>query len=119
MLAAARNLHRLDPNIRFEAAAASETLAGEMRRLADGFAECDIHVGGSHGLMQRAGAGMVCSGTATLESAYFGLPMTILYKVAWLTWVVGKRLVVSGFSDAKHPGRPRNREGVPSRRRQT
>ena len=36
---------------------------------------------------------MVCSGTATLESAYFGLPMTILYKVAWLTWVVGKRLV--------------------------
>jgi lipid-A-disaccharide synthase len=43
--------------------------------------------------MQRAGAGMVCSGTATLESAYFGLPMVILYKVAWLTWVVGKRLV--------------------------
>jgi lipid-A-disaccharide synthase len=47
----------------------------------------------AHDLMQRAGAGMVCSGTATLESTFFGLPMVILYKVAWLTWVVGKRLV--------------------------
>jgi lipid-A-disaccharide synthase len=36
---------------------------------------------------------MVCSGTATLESTFFGLPMIILYKVAWLTWFVGKRLV--------------------------
>jgi lipid-A-disaccharide synthase len=48
-------------------------------------------------LMQRAVAGMVCSGTATLEAAYFGLPMIILYKVAWLTWVVGKRLVKVEF----------------------
>ena len=36
---------------------------------------------------------MVASGTATLEAAYFGLPFALLYKVAWLTWVVGKRLV--------------------------
>jgi lipid-A-disaccharide synthase len=36
---------------------------------------------------------MVCSGTATLESAYFGLPMVILYKVAWPTWIIAKRLV--------------------------
>jgi lipid-A-disaccharide synthase len=43
--------------------------------------------------MQRAAAGMVCSGTATLEAAYFGLPMAILYKVVWLTYVIGKRLV--------------------------
>ena len=37
--------------------------------------------------------GMVCSGTATLESAFFGLPMLVAYKVSWLTWVVGKMLV--------------------------
>jgi len=43
--------------------------------------------------MQRAAAGLVASGTATLEAAYFGMPLAILYKVAWLTWVVGKRLV--------------------------
>ena len=40
---------------------------------------------------------MVTSGTATLEAAYFGLPMVILYKVAWLTWVIGKRLVKVPF----------------------
>jgi lipid-A-disaccharide synthase len=93
MLDATRELQRRNPNIRFEAAAASQPLAEEMRGLAQGVPAFEIKVGGSHELMQRAGAGMVCSGTATLESAYFGLPMVILYKVAWPTWVVGKRLV--------------------------
>ena len=83
--------------IRFEAAAASEVIADEMRRILKpyhfngGF--ITITIGSAHSLMQRAGAGMVCSGTATLESTFFGLPMVILYKVAWLTWFVGKRLV--------------------------
>jgi lipid-A-disaccharide synthase len=36
---------------------------------------------------------MVCSGTATLEAAFFRLPMVILYRTAWLTWAVGRRLV--------------------------
>jgi lipid-A-disaccharide synthase len=93
MLASAQQLQQKNPGTRFEAAAASEALATEMRSLLQGANSCVIKVGGSHELMQRAGAGMVCSGTATLESAYFGLPMAILYKVAWLTWVVGKRLV--------------------------
>ena len=83
--------------IRFEAAAASEVIADEMRRILEpyDFNEdfCTISVGSAHELMQRAGAGMVCSGTATLESTFFGLPMVILYKAAWLTWVVGKCLV--------------------------
>jgi lipid-A-disaccharide synthase len=36
---------------------------------------------------------MVASGTATLEAAFFGLPLVILYHVAWLTYVIGRRLV--------------------------
>lgn len=91
MLAAAQELHRRAPHLRFEAAAASEAVAGEMRALAGDL--CAVRIGTAHELMQRATAGMVCSGTATLEAAYFGLPMVILYKVAWLTWVIGKRLV--------------------------
>ncbi len=83
--------------IRFEAAAASEVIAGEMRRILEPYSFdpgfITITIGSAHELMQRAGAGMVCSGTATLESTFFGLPMVILYKVAWLTWFVGKRLV--------------------------
>ncbi len=91
MLGAARLMRERQPALRFAAAAASESLASEMRALAGDV--CAVSVGTAHDLMQRAATGMVCSGTATLESAYFGLPMVILYKVAWLTWVVGKRLV--------------------------
>jgi lipid-A-disaccharide synthase len=61
----------------------------------DGF--CAIHVRSSHELMQRAAVGMVCSGTATLEAAFFGLPLVVIYKVAWLTWTIGKRLVKVPF----------------------
>jgi lipid-A-disaccharide synthase len=51
--------------------------------------------------MQEAAAGMVCSGTATLEAAYFGLPSVLLYKVAWPTWWIGKMLV-----EVPHLGMP-------------
>jgi lipid-A-disaccharide synthase len=61
---------------RFEAAAASPRLAELMRTFlhASGRSEdwCKITTGSSAELMQRAAAGMVASGTATLEAAYFG-----------------------------------------------
>jgi lipid-A-disaccharide synthase len=101
MIAAARALRRQNPSLRFEAAAASEKVGEVMRELLrDAAAEelgCTVGLRTSHSLMQRAGVGMVTSGTATLEAAYFGLPMVILYKVAWLTWVIGKRLVKVPF----------------------
>lgn len=93
MLEAAREMKKLNPHLRFATAAASPALAEEMKAIADSDSICEIRIGQAHELMQRAIAGMVCSGTATLESAYFGLPMAILYKVAWLTWVIAKRLV--------------------------
>ncbi len=93
MLAAAKIMARLDQTLRFEAAAASSQLEAMMRAISgdDGFITFTVR--DSHGLMQRAAVGMVASGTATLEAAYFGMPLVILYKVAWLTWAVGKRLV--------------------------
>jgi lipid-A-disaccharide synthase len=97
MLDTATHLRASRQRLRFEAAAASEPLAEEMRAqlaargLDDSFCPVTLHT--AHALMQRAGAGMVCSGTATLESTYFGLPMVILYKVAWLTYVIGRRLL--------------------------
>ena len=101
MLAAAQRMRHEREDLRFETSAASEALAAEMRAAlaAAGLDEtfCAVRIGTAHELMQRAIAGMVCSGTATLEAAYFGLPMVILYKVAWLTWVVGKRLVKVEF----------------------
>jgi len=43
--------------------------------------------------MQRAAAGMVASGTATLECAFFGLPYVLVYRVSWLTYAVARWLV--------------------------
>ncbi|MHA3774995.1 lipid-A-disaccharide synthase [Verrucomicrobiota bacterium sgz303538] len=97
MLEAAQQIRTTRKDVRFETSAASPALAEQMRALLRdaGMNEefCRITLRNSHELMQRAGAGMVASGTATLEAAYFGLPLVILYRVAWLTWVVGKRLV--------------------------
>lgn len=92
MVEAARLVHQSRPDVRFEAAAASEAHATRMREMAHDL-PMDIRHGQAHDLMQRAGAGIVCSGTATLEAAYFGLPYCLIYKIAWLTFEIGRRLV--------------------------
>lgn len=95
MLEAAEELHRQRPELCFEAAAASEAVAVLMQ----GYARehpaiaCKISVGNSHQLMQRAAVGLVASGTATMEAAFFRLPFALVYRVAWLTYALGKRLI--------------------------
>lgn len=49
--------------------------------------------GQSHRLMQEAAAGLVSSGTATLEAAALGLPYALVYKVAWPTYWAGRYLI--------------------------
>ncbi|HEY2344025.1 MAG TPA: lipid-A-disaccharide synthase, partial [Chthoniobacteraceae bacterium] len=91
MISAAILLRRKLPSLHFAASAASPALADLMQAqlraagCAEGF--CAVGLRNAHDLMQRAAAGLVASGTATLESAYFGLPFALLYKVAWLTWI--------------------------------
>ena len=101
MVQAAQRMKSARPDLRFEAAAAAHELADAMRAAVRHFGEsedfCRVTVRNSHELMQRASAGIVCSGTATLEAAFFGLPMCIVYKVAALTWIVGKQLVKVPF----------------------
>jgi lipid-A-disaccharide synthase len=105
MLEAARELRKHNRNLRFEVAAVSEQLAQEMERLlhghpadqADGLevpATIQIKVGEAAEIMQRAWTGIVASGSATLEAAYFRLPFVLIYKVAWPTYLAA-RLVVS------------------------
>lgn len=92
MLEAARIIRARRPQTRFEVAAASQAHAERMQALAGDFPLTVSH-GTAHSLMQRATAGIVCSGTATLEAAAFGLPYCLIYKIAWLTFEVGRRLV--------------------------
>jgi len=94
MIEAARRLLQLNPALRFQVAAVSEELAREMsEQLADRQA-IKITVGQTTTIMQRAFVGMVASGSATLEAAYYGMPFVLIYKVAWPTYVAA-RLVVN------------------------
>jgi len=100
MLETARELRKHNRNLRFEVAAASEQLAREMKAAAAGLDQSQdwgaiqIKVDGTAIIMQRAWAGIVTSGSATLEAAYFRLPFVLIYKVAWPTYLAA-RLVVS------------------------
>lgn len=97
MLRAALAIRQSLPAARFAVSAANETLAGHMRRMADaaGLPEAKqwIETGTVYDLMQRAQAGAVASGTATLEAACFGLPYALVYRVSGVTYAVAKAVV--------------------------
>ena len=48
---------------------------------------------GTHDLMCYADAAVVTSGTATLETGWFGTPMVVVYKTSPLTFLIGRMLV--------------------------
>ena len=94
MMETARRLLQLNSNLRFQVAAASEELAREMNeQLVDRHA-IEINLGRTAIIMQDAFVGIVASGSATLEAAYFRMPFVLVYKVAWPTYVAA-RLVVN------------------------
>jgi len=104
MLGAAGEIAAARPEIHFEVAAASEPLAVQIRQmLADSPLRQRVRIvtADAAGTMQRACAGMVASGTATLEAAYFRLPFVLVYKVSWPTYFAA-RLVLK----TKHLGMP-------------
>ena len=98
ILDAARELLRTRPALRFEIAAASDALAAEISdRLIDAHLKEGLFrvvTSETAVTMQRASAGIVASGSATLEAAYFRLPFVLVYKVAWPTYLAA-RLVVN------------------------
>jgi lipid-A-disaccharide synthase len=99
MIEAARLLLRTRLGLRFRVAAASEDLAREMSEMLrsgqpDIRQAIEIVLGQTPALMQQAWAGIVASGSATLEAAYFRMPFVLIYKVAWPTYIAA-RLVVN------------------------
>jgi lipid-A-disaccharide synthase len=104
MLQAAREIVVERPEIRFEVAAASEQLAleiGQMLARSSLQNRVEVVTANAAGTMQRVFAGMIASGTATLEAAYFRLPFVLVYKVSWPTYFAA-RLVLK----TKHLGMP-------------
>ena len=115
VLEATNLLRQQKPGLHFEVAAASSALAAEMNKLLDRYSRdrqvLAVKVSETAAIMQRAFAGIVASGSATLEAAYFRMPFVLIYKVAWPTYLAA-RLVVS----VKYLGMPNvlaNKEVVP------
>jgi lipid-A-disaccharide synthase len=96
MVETAKLMKSSNPGLRFEVPAASPQLAEQIRELMDEAGAGSLVTvtdGGSHSLMQRACCAVIASGTATLEAAYYGLPYCLVYRVAPLTYVLGRILV--------------------------
>jgi len=91
----ARELRRSKPGLHFEVAAASDELAQEMEKMLPSQDRhlFGIKIGQTAEIMERAVAGIVASGSATLEAAYFRMPFALIYKVAWPTYFAGRLLV--------------------------
>jgi lipid-A-disaccharide synthase len=51
----------------------------------------------TYGLLESAMAGLITSGTATLEAALFDVPQTVLYKTGLVAYGIGKRLIKTNF----------------------
>jgi lipid-A-disaccharide synthase len=120
LIQTARELRRSKRNLRFEVGAASDELAREMGNIlgdhlatphlnplpssrgegrvrgdfeSQGREWFEIKIGQTAEIMQRAYVGIVASGSATLEAAYFRMPFALIYKVAWPTYFAGRLLV--------------------------
>ncbi len=94
MLEAAKLILAQKPNAAFVSAASSEKLQILMRSMATNSGiNCHVGLRNAREVMLTASAGLVASGTATLEAALCGLPHALVYKVAPLTYIAG-RLVI-------------------------
>ena len=110
MARAARDLARTRPDLVFVVALAAGQAARpprEIHRLLGGTAlarasgargaaaGADIRVvsGRTRAVQKFARACAVASGTATLETALFGTPLTVVYRVGWINYAIARRVI--------------------------
>ena len=75
-------------DVKFIAAAVDERTAAMIRH-----PRVKVEIGKARDLMRQATLAITASGTATMECAFAGCPMIVVYKVNWLTYLIGRWLV--------------------------
>lgn len=91
MLEAAEEIARRKPNVQFYlplAPTVPDELVAPMLERVNVKVNCTRE--GVHDLMQIATMGIAASGTVTLEAAILQMPMVVVYKVAKLTYWIGR-----------------------------
>ena len=84
---------RYFPDHRFEIAQASAIEDEFYEQFISGYSNVRRVKNGTYDLLSRAGAALVTSGTATLETALFEVPEVVCYRGSFLSYQIGKRLV--------------------------
>jgi len=80
---------RMPNDLEFIAAAVNEQTAAMMMS----HPRIKVELGTAQELMQHATLAITASGTATMECAFYGCPMIVVYKVNWLTYLIGRMVV--------------------------
>ncbi|MDR7866223.1 MAG: lipid-A-disaccharide synthase [Sporomusaceae bacterium] len=94
MLAAMEKVVEKVPDCQIFLPVASTISREILQNIIDGYKlEVRLIAGNNYDLMNIGTVAIAASGTATLETAILGLPTVIVYKVAALTYLLGKMLV--------------------------
>jgi len=84
---------RLFPDYQFIVAKAPATDTAVYQDFLKHFPEVFLVEHGAYNLLKQAKAALVTSGTATLETALFGVPEVVCYKGNFLSYQLAKRLI--------------------------
>lgn len=99
LLEGARRYYEMDPRAQFVIVRASTidmTLIQSILDRADLPFEPAITDRERYSVRAACDFSWVKSGTSTLEAAILGTPMLIVYRVNWLTWMIGKQIFTIG-----------------------
>lgn len=92
MLEVAAGLRAVYPDARFVAPCVDEARESQVRELSGGF-PLETVVGKAYEVLDGARFCLVTSGTATLETALFGVPMVIVYRMGRVNYWVARSVV--------------------------
>lgn len=92
MLGAWRSIQKARPDCQAAMVLPNEPLAALARNL--GVDESiQIQVGGLPEMLRQTTVALACTGTITIECAYFEVPTVTLYKTSWATFEIARRIV--------------------------
>jgi lipid-A-disaccharide synthase len=77
----------------FAVSAVNEEFAGYIRRRFGAGGKAAVVIGSAYELVGAADAVVACSGTVTLEIAILEKPSIIIYRLPWITYLVGRCLL--------------------------
>lgn len=107
MLDTAKELHKNYPDLKFAVSAPRKKVYDklmviyndyrEKRNNNDNLPEIELTYGDTGRWIQEAGTGLAASGTVTVECAIAGLPLTVVYKLNPISYLIGKMLITLDY----------------------